>query len=142
MIALSLLGAAALFTRVSVDPIESLNPDDPLATPFRVSNVGTLPLRRVYARCLWKEVETAHFRRFKDLYVAKEEPAVKPWMSAGEVITVLCESSLTAGTFTKADIHVTLFYTHLLVPFNQKKWTAEFAMTRDSNGRPRWLQRK
>jgi hypothetical protein len=50
---LGLPGVLSLSSRISVTPSSSLNPSDALATPFAVSNDGSLDLHRVQYTCIY-----------------------------------------------------------------------------------------
>ncbi len=57
------IGTLNLLPKIAISALSSLNPSDPFATPFEISNVGYIDLYDVRFWCSYKDVEAANGSR-------------------------------------------------------------------------------
>src|SRR5579863_2356719 len=143
--AISLL---SLFSKVSVSSSGTLDPYHPFASPFVVSNEGTLPIKDLRFFCdVHKIVSEGADLKTSRVLLASPSP-LSSMLRVGESTTMACpplfqmgspRSETMLGAITYADISVVIYYKSYFFPWLEEDKSQRFKAIKMPDGTFSWL---
>lgn len=128
-----------VYPRISVYPGESLDPHNPLKTPFIIKNDGYLPVRDIKYSLFLKDVHLKPGIYFKDLILKKASsqiPILRPNRSS---IISIKHHLATPKSVKSAEIYIDLSYKPYLIPYMFTEHI-RFKTEMDTSGKYLWLE--
>lgn len=144
VVGVTLLGAVTFLydfsPKISVSPLQLIDPHDAFSAPFAVANDGYLSLNRTSSTCVLK---IAKFETIQVIGVAVSQPQTDNTaeMGPGEKMTVKCRFRETIGVseaLKVADILISIEYKPWIWPATRKR-EFRFETARNSDGTWQWL---
>lgn len=137
----------SLLPRLGVVPQSSLDPADPFATPFAISNDGQLDLHDVRFSCVYIEINAVNRPVIQTpgpygnkLGGFTTNTMVAELLETARKKTVTCPFPIPLpGPITKADIIVAVSYRESFLPFHQQT-AVHFVTAASSDGKLSWFE--
>lgn len=134
--------ALVFYPRVSTSTAETLDAQQPLLTPFIISNDGMISLKKIQFFIGLGSITTSsgfHVQGspdFSSLLTVTNNTI--PILKAGEKYTVLFPVNFKVGDVNYANIAVIIRFKHPFLPWRIWQYTFRFTTVRSANGRLQW----
>lgn len=123
--------------RLSIATQSSLDPNNPLATPFVVSNNGYLPVFNVDFICGIGHLDFANGSRFEEFGMTTTEMH-EDRIGTDEQATVRCDWMVKGSPITDGDISIIVKFEPFMFP-KQRDKSFRFVSVRNSSGNLQWI---
>ena len=141
------IGALNLVPKFSISPLSSLNPSDPFATPFEISNNGYIDLYDVRFLCSYKDVESIYGSKILTPGADEEttggftsDSLAVEHLDRGRKATITCPFPFVLpGPISKADIRIVISFRPEWLLW-KKHHVNRFTMAKDAAGQFRWFE--
>ncbi|HOS76153.1 MAG: hypothetical protein KBC66_10420 [Kiritimatiellae bacterium] len=140
---LTIIGTWYAFSpKLSVDLRDSLNPLDPLATPFSIRNDSLLSLNAVNIKTRILSASTPKYDpAIVNSLLIDARPSI-PVLRSGESTTffISADQASYEAPFNRADVEIIVSYRPVMLPFRQERAT-RFSTVNSIDGSIHWAQR-
>jgi hypothetical protein len=141
------IGTLNLLPKIAVSPLSSLNPSDPFATPFEISNVGYLNLYDVKFLCSYKDVESANGSKILTPGADEEttggfttDSLAAERLDRGRKATITCPFLFRfPAPISTADIRIVISFRPEWSVW-KKHHVRRFTLAKDAAGQSRWFE--